>query len=310
MYDTITFKESITLKQHSEIKTTLTSLNKVSSRKYHNTGITATQATYRDCFFSLTENYLTVTVSLPKFLYGTNQFNFTRIEAGEALLELQDIIGINIMNAKVSRIDVAQNILVDQPVETYFKILCSKDKMKRWMISHESLYFTTKGKGMELNFYNKTAQLRDTGQIIQSENLNKHVMRYELRLKTKLARRLKRVSVTCGDLVDADFYNGLLNLWHREYQSIVKLTYAPATNYGENLTEFKDYLMTAGIEKLGASAVYDIVDSHTAFKLAPKLKYNIRKMLKALITRQKYSVAADAVIELDQKMQNILHLAA
>lgn len=310
MYDTIKLKKTITPQQYLLLNDNLRLLNKVSNKEYENTGITTMQTTYNDCFFSLTEKYLTITLSLPKLLFGTNQINFTRRDTANALLKLQELVGVDILDAKVQRIDVAHNILVDLPIETYFKILCDKEKMKRWTIGHESLYFTNQGKRMELNFYNKTTQLRDTDQLILPEFVNKNLLRYELRIKSNPAKVLGQPVITCATLVDREFYQSLLTFWYTEYQSILKLSYAPATNYGKNLTEFSRYLMTAGIERIGASEVYDIVNSHPAFKAAPKVRYNIKKMLKELIKNRMESNAAEAVAELDNKMLYVLQNAA
>lgn len=310
MYDTVKLKKKITPQQYLLLIENLRLLNKVSNREYESTGITATQTTYKDCFFSLTEKYLTVTVSLPKLLLGTNQLTFTRNDTVNALLKLQELLGVGIMDAVVQRIDIAHNFLLNLPIETYFKALCNKEKMKRWTIGHESLYFTNQGKRMELNFYNKTAQLRDTDQLIMPEFVNKNLLRYELRIKSNPAKVLGQPFITCATLIDKAFYQSIVSFWYNEYRSILKLSYAPATNYGKNLTEFSRYLMTAGIEKIGASEIYDIVNCHPAFKAAPKVRYNIKKMLKDLIQNRMESNAAEAVAELDDRMLYVLENAA
>jgi hypothetical protein len=308
MYDDITLKQHITPEQYRHLSTVLRSFNKVSNREYENTGIIVTQTNYKDCFFNLTPNYLTVSVKLPKLLHGTNQINFTRSDAELALKKLQDMLGIDISQAKVTRIDIAYNIEVDKPIETYLKLLCSRDRMKRWTVSNESLYFKDRKK--ELNFYNKVVQLTDTKQVVFSKNLKKNILRYEFRIKSGLNKLLGQDDITCATLIDEVFYRLLINIWYNEYREIVKLHYAPATNYGKNLTEFKKYLMMAGIEKIGASEVYYIVDSNPEFKSVPKVKYNIKKMLKDLFSEKVSWDANAAVAELDEKMFDVLQTAA
>lgn len=212
MYDTIKIKQYITSIQYLILLKLLRSLNTVSNREYENTGIITTQTTYKECYFSLSPNHLTISVSLPKLLFGTNQINVTRNDAASAISILQGILDIDISQAKVSRIDIAYNFTMDQPIETYFKLLCSKDKMKRWTVGHESLYFTNKAKGIELNFYNKTAQLKDTKQIVLPENLSKNLLRYEFRLKKQVTKSLGYPEVTCNTLIDEEFYQSAMNL--------------------------------------------------------------------------------------------------
>jgi len=308
MYDDITLKQPITPEQYNNLMTVLRSLNKVSNREYENTGIIVTQTNYKDCFFNLSPNYLTVSVKLPKLLYGTNQINFTRSDAELSLKRLQNLLGIDISQAKITRIDIAYNFEVSHPIETYLKLLCSRDRMKRWTVSNESLYFKDQRK--ELNFYNKVVQLTDTNQPVLSKNIKKNILRYELRIKSGLNKILGHNEITCATLIDESFYRSLVGLWYNEYQAIVKLHYAPATNYGKNLTEFKKYLMMAGVEKIGASEVYYIVDSNPEFKSFPKVRYNIKKMLKNLFDEKISWDANAALVELDEKMFDVLQAAA
>lgn len=68
--------------------------------------------------------------------------------------------------------------------------------------------------------------------------------------------------------------------------------------------------MIAGIEKIGAPAVFDIVNADPFFKSAPKVKYNIKKMIKELITNRVHFDANIAAEELDRKMLNVLQTSA
>jgi DNA gyrase inhibitor GyrI len=98
----------------------------------------------------------------------------------------------------------------------------------------------------------------------------------------------------------------MIKRWFDEYKSISKLSYVSTNNYGKNLSAFKKYLIMAGIEKIGASTIFNIVDSHPDFKAAPKVKYDIKKMLRSLISDQSQHKVNDAMLELDRKILEIL----
>ncbi|TSD66418.1 hypothetical protein FFF34_003165 [Inquilinus sp. KBS0705] len=308
MYDDITFKLLITNQQYAGLNKTLRSLNNVITREYQNTGIITIQTTYQDCFFSLSPKYLTVAAKLPKLLYGTNQVNFTLREAKLAISKIQEILCINIGGARVSRVDLAYNLVMDQPVENYFKFLCNKDGMKRWTASNESLYFKSKS-GTELNFYNKTAHLKDTAQEILAENIDANLLRYEYRVKSGLAKIVDYHTVTVDDLMDDKFYKLMRELWYDAYKTIDKLSYTPAATRIRSVPELKNYLMLDSIDRSGAPATYDLINS-LSFQVSARVKYNMRKMLKSLISNPAINDANDAVAELDSKMLNVFQYAA
>jgi hypothetical protein len=304
----LTFKLPITNQQYAGLNKTLRSLNNVITREYQNTGIITIQTTYQDCFFSLSPKYLIVAAKLPKVLYGTNQVNFTLREAKLAISKIQEILCINILGARVSRVDLAYNLVMDQPVENYFKFLCNKDGMKRWTASNESLYFKSKS-GTELNFYNKTTHLKDTGQEIMAENVGANLLRYEYRIKSGLAKVIGYPILTVADLIDDKFYKLMRQLWYDAYKTIDKLSYTPAAINIKNVPQLKDYFMLEGIERIGAPAAYDTIDG-LSFQVSARVRFNMRKMLKALISNRAINDANDAITELDNKILNALQYAA
>src|SRR5690349_20316525 len=98
MIDNVKFKQPITQLQHEKLLKYLSTLKNVSHTTFDNSGNIVTTAHIDDCTFNLSPNNLTVSLSLPKFLYGTNQSNVTRRDTALALLKLQDLIDIDISN--------------------------------------------------------------------------------------------------------------------------------------------------------------------------------------------------------------------
>lgn len=309
MYDDIGFKRKITSEEYTQIYNLLHSFGNVTTKVFQNTGIVTFQTTYLECFFSLSPEYLTVSAKLPKLLYGTNQVNFTLRETKLAISKLQEVLHINILGARVFRIDLAYNMVMDQPVGNYFKFLCNKDGMKRWFISNESLYFKNKSRSRELNFYNKTVHLKDTGQEVMPDNVNANLLRYEFRIKTGLAKTVGYPIVTVADLIDEKFYKVMRQLWYDAYKSIDKLSYTPVAANIRNVPQLRNYWMLDSIEKSGVPAAYDLIES-ISFHVSPRMKCNMRKALKELISTQTINYANDAVAELDSKMFNVFQYAA
>jgi hypothetical protein len=308
MYDTIKIQLPYAEAETESLNATLNTFDNVTDKRYRNTGIVTTQATFNNWKFSQSPKSLTAYGSLPQLLYKTNQLNFTREETIKALSKLQDIIGLDISAARVTRIDFGCNIVVDHPVDTYFKLLCNRDLTKRWTVSDETLYF--KGRVKELCFYNKSVQLRDTYQPLHEQYFYKNLLRYEMKLTKEICKITDYPEINCATLTDKRFYNKLVKLWHDEYQLIDKLSFVVPADYGKNWTEFRNYLTLEGIEKNGGSETFDLVNDKKAFKLDHRAKHNIKKMLKKLISSKVKYHANDALDELNEKMFNILQNAA
>jgi hypothetical protein len=306
MYDTIKFQLLYNQDQALSLHSVVSSMDSVVVKQFKEREGQTMTAKYKGWNFTLTSTFIYGCGSLPKLLYDTNQINFTRAETSLALNRLEQLLGVELSTAKVTRIDFGFNIMLDHPVDTYFKSLCNKSFTKRMPVSNETLYF--KGKLLELCFYNKTVQLRDTFQSIHNSYFYQNLVRYEMKLTKRVAKSLGYSMITCADLIDEAFYNRLKHAWYDQYQSIDKLTYVQPDYYGENLTQFKNYLMLEGIEKIGPAEAYNIVD--TSFKSNHKIKNRIKRMLKELISSRERGIANDAVAELDEKMFNILQTAA
>jgi len=305
MYDTIRIQLKHTATQHQTLLTLLYSLGKVDERKNGISQTVTYYVKYRYWQFTLTPTYLYCTGSLPQLLYGTNLVNFTISDTRLAINELNKILKVDISDAKVTRIDFAYNFLMTYPVSTYFKVLCHKSYCKVNTFGAETLTF--KGSNEEFTFYDKIAQLKSKGENISNEYSDKHLLRYEMKLTESISKKLGYDVITVADLISEDFYQVVKEHWYTSYQLIDKLSY-DIPDYGNNVSEFKDYLMLRGIDEIGLSTLFNDVD--TVFKSKTKAKNRIKTMLRKLTANREKLIANIALAELDEKMLSIIEMAS
>ena len=144
MYDTIKLRYKYNHNEYHILRASLTSLGKIIETSYQNTDITTITVHYKSWRFTLTPNYLICTGSLPQLLYGTNLIDFTIEDTRIAITELNNIVGVNIQNAEITRLDFGYNIIVNHPVSQYLKLFGHKAYCKPSTEGSETLRF--KGK--------------------------------------------------------------------------------------------------------------------------------------------------------------------
>lgn len=90
--------------------------------------------------------------SLCKYYLGDNFQTLTRTDTKQAIEKLSDTLHLPMDKATVSRIDVAQNFILEHPVEVYYNHLGELPYYKRSLLDGSLYYNNSKG---SLVFYNK-----------------------------------------------------------------------------------------------------------------------------------------------------------
>lgn len=303
MYDTIRLKFKYTLNQFQHLLTTLRNLGYVDERKNGRSGLISYFVRHRYWHFTLTPTYLYCTGSLPQLLYHTNLIDLTLSDIQQAINELNTIIGIDISDAKVTRLDFACNIVMNNPVASYFKVLVHKSYCRVDKDGCETLTF--EGNGEEFSFYDKIAQLQSKGESIPVKYQDKYVLRYEMRVTERVAKKLGCDIIKLSDLANEDFFCAIKERWYNEYVSIDKLSY-DIPDFDNNLSQFKDYLMALGIRKKGLANIYEEVD--IVFNDNYQVKSRAKKLVRKLTDNREKLNTNIALAELDEKMLNIMEV--
>lgn len=158
--------------------------------------------------------------SLCKWMLGDNYQTMTRRDVRHAIERLSDTLHLPMDRATITRLDIGLTMAVEHPVTCYFNHLGTLNYAAR-LQQPDSLYYHL-GHARCLCFYDKNKEQRTNGQPVPDPYRGGYVLRYELRYKTRLPRRLGVPAVTGALLYDETFYASMLNRWHEAYRSIRK----------------------------------------------------------------------------------------
>ncbi|MGY6522423.1 MAG: phage/plasmid replication domain-containing protein [Mongoliitalea sp.] len=254
----------------------------------------------------LTQTGISIKGSLPKFYQGNNLKDLTIEEIKLALQKIENDLSISLYKAKITRIDIGFNLAMKYEPKFYFTGLGEKSQMHRSMINSTSLYYTNTIK--TLNLYDKNKEFYKTSRIPSSFNLQKNLLRYELRLNKKIGSFFGRKEILVSDLTKKEFYKELVSIWAKNYFQIKK----------NNLVEFKpslisaikdyvDYLTFIGIDEIRGKIPRDIQLLKSINAFSNKEYYSrLLARLKEIELNEKLSQESEFNKELDSKILEIL----
>lgn len=160
--------------------------------------------------------------SLCKWYLGDNFQTMGRGDTRRAIEKLSDTLHLPMDKATVTRLDVAQNFIMKQPVDVYLNHLGELRYCRRCsMIESGSLYYINRNNTSV--FYDKIKEQSNMGHQIPELYTGRNVLRYELRYKQRLPSVLGVPVVTGALLYDEAFYIKLLNRWRDNYKEIRKI---------------------------------------------------------------------------------------
>ena len=158
--------------------------------------------------------------SLAKYHLGDNFQTLSRQSVLEAIECLSDNLGLNVSEAEVKRVDLAENLIMNHQHQAYYDLLGECSRFKR-LEQPKSIYYKNGSK--QSIFYNKVAEGRYKGLSLPKVWDNKQVLRYEYRLMKKPHEQLDMPVLTAQSLYDENVYMKMINAWYKHYQSINKI---------------------------------------------------------------------------------------
>lgn len=160
--------------------------------------------------------------SLCKWYLGDNFQTMGRNDTKRAIEKLSDTLHLPMDRATVTRLDVAHNLIVKEPVDIYLNHLGTLRYCRRCsMIESGSLYYSKAGN--RLCFYDKVREQKGKGKSIPELYVGRNVLRYEQQYIKRVATQLGVPTVTGALLYDEAFYIALLNRWRDNYKEIRKI---------------------------------------------------------------------------------------
>ncbi len=222
--------------------------------------------------------------SLSKLYFGSNTKSLLWYQVKPAIQKLEEVVGVNLKSAKITRLDIESTFLLPNTVKSYFSILGDNRFFKSRFQDKTTLYY--KNYSRTLCFYDKSKKSRADKEDFFTES--DHAMRVEFRMFSAylklFAKKVDRNAMLIQDLFDQEIQRDLLNLWLQHYNDITKTTSLKLDmTEVSGVKDFKEVLQAAGIEKLGGvNQVISMIDSARADnqdmdrKLVSRLKGVVR----------------------------------
>ncbi|MBD5272942.1 MAG: hypothetical protein HDS42_06750 [Bacteroides sp.] len=241
--------------------------------------------------------------SLCKFLLGDNFQTMGRAGIKTAVEKISDSLHLDLSQAEVKRLDIAENFVVKHPPQVYFNHLGLLANAKR-LAQPDGIYY--KGKTKTLCFYDKVKEQRTKREQIPELYQHSNVLRYEQRYTGRLGAAFKVGAVKASTLYDEGFYIELLNRWRDDYRAIKKINdVTPNFEFMKTKRDFDLLGRLAYIEQIGGEVamIEQIKEAQDRGDLTPKQAFDLRKAVKdSCKVRESLTAPSEAITVLDKKI--------
>ena len=234
-----------------------------------------------------------------KYVHGYNFAKLTRQEFQLGIEKISDTFSIDIKKANATKLDIAHNFCMNEPVKQYYQFLGSNQYYLRQDCDN-SLYYTNKQR--TLIFYDKIEEGKKNNEAIPQAWEGKNVLRYELRLKGRILKQLNRADLFAEDLYKDEVYIQIIDRWILEYQSITKNKIMNPNKEKLTNKEAKDYLLSALVVEYGQNKVLSIIDGWNDKFTTNKEAQRFKKSLNNL---GGLTMESDLIQELDVKINRV-----
>lgn len=240
--------------------------------------------------------------SLCKYLLGDNFKTLTRGGTKRAIQKISDALHLPFHLSNVTRIDFANNLIMQFPEEVYYPYLGEAQYYKR-LPQPNGLYYSNQLR--QLVFYGKEHEQKVKRQPIPELYKNRNVLRYEIRYTKRLRQQFQKPVVTAGLLINEAFYNDLVSRWKGEYLAIQKInSKLIKMKPTGSKRELAENLALYSIIELGQSQVLDRVKEwQLSGDISKKQAYDLRTFIKDLAKNATDEKGNDLINELNKKIK-------
>jgi len=158
--------------------------------------------------------------SLCKYYLGDNFRTLSKGDTKRAIESISDKLHLPFAISNVTRIDLAHNLIMKFPVNSYYPILGTARYYDR-LEQNNGLYYNNRIR--QIVIYGKEHEKRLKRQPIPKLYLDRNVLRIELRFRKRLRQQLKQSEILARFLYEESFYYLLVKRWRDEYLGIQKI---------------------------------------------------------------------------------------
>ncbi len=273
-----------------------------SATTYEENSLVMRRGKIKNMIIELSYRYLSIKGSISQFI-GSNLISYSFAEIIEGYVKLGNIIGVNLLDAEFTRLDLAENIFVNHIPNAYYPSLGPANGLNRF-VEKNSLYYNSKNR--KLVFYDKRKQSGSDYRRIYGEI---NCLRFEVRWSNgqlvKLAKKLDLNCLTVMDLKNKEVCVFLIKSWQQSYLDITKIQ-NHEFNF-ENISSPKDFstaMINYAIEALGGrNEMEQILDN---ISLSPVHKSRIRKSICNQFGKRIVKSKSRLIKELDDKISQVV----
>ena len=251
----------------------------------------------------INQHYLTIYGSIAKWYLGDNLQVLTRKDTELAFNKLSNRLQIPIKEANITRLDVANNIILKHPIDLYFNYLGAYKRAYRQLDKKTLMYIST---NETLCYYDKIAQVKSNREPIPELFKYSNVLRLEQRYMKAPHKTLKRNSLTIKDLYNEDLYITILKRWEMAYKQINKVRdIGFDLELINNVTDLKNIGLLYIIKDRGGLIEFlkEIDVGYKTGKINRWQRDKLKACLKNISTSKKHTKESELLEELNIKVK-------
>ncbi|GHT74842.1 hypothetical protein AGMMS50262_08580 [Bacteroidia bacterium] len=286
-------------------------LDTVTEKTDQRTGEVKTFGSLGGLNVAIHESGLSITGSLPKFLYPDNIYPLNRGSTKEAFEKLSDCLHFKVEEAKIISVEFGTHFLMSKPIPAYLDMLRETTYLKRCQFEDSTLYYRSKGKQQPktICFYDKVKEAEKRGVKIPDGLENSNLLRYEMRYKGRLPQQLKEDEITGKTLSDEAFYRKMIGLYSNAYFEIdkVKTLKTSIMSKIKTVSDAFDVLMARLINQGDQSQITAFLDELKQSNVFDDPKYytRLKKKLSDIAGKADITESNSLIKELDNEIKNI-----
>lgn len=248
--------------------------------------------------------------SLSSLYHGSNFYSLNRQTLPLAVSLLEDSLNIPLRNGKITRLDLAQSIILDHHPNAYLKYFGMCNYHQR--LEHQN---GIEHRNSERNslFYNKKEECRKKKKPVPREFETLNIGRFETRLQgaNSVNRQMGTNNLALGDLCIPAIYNQMYQVWGKSFDAIEKIT--DGIEFKTELflqpKQLCNQLMFEGIKSyggpIGLRNRLATAKRSGVFK-TPKQYSSAKRKVRLLNSIPDLTMTSPLIAELEQKVHDII----
>lgn len=275
------------------------------------TGEVCTLGSIKGLRVSIYAGGVSIAGSLTRMLYPNNIYPLNRHSTAEAVKCLSDTLHVDAGAAKVTGLEFGRVFIMANPVESYLSRLGDMQRMLRIHFEEGTLYYKPRGRTQSrvIAFYDKIADAYAKGMEIPDGFDNANMLKYELRMKGRLAQQLNEPYVEASTLSEERFYRSMVRRYQETYFSISKSNQISRNDMSEikTMNDAYEAFVARLMANSGEEQITAFMDELKEAKVFDDRKYytRLKKKIQKIAAKAGSSVPDELSKELDDEIRNV-----